>query len=127
MARADLHNALVLDREIYDASQVDPSLLDPVVRPVAALPGPLRPFTVVREYQGPAGGYAEQFVLTDSAGTERYRSSVRRSASYAAMSASLRRGGSGAGRSRITRSDCIDIGAASTRPRTAWRPPINSM
>jgi hypothetical protein len=31
MARADLHNALVLDREIYDASQVDPTLLDPHV------------------------------------------------------------------------------------------------
>jgi hypothetical protein len=78
MVRADLHNALVIDRELYDASQVDPSLLDPVLRPVATLPGPVRPFVVVREYQGPHGGYAEQFVLRDADGVERYRSQVRR-------------------------------------------------
>jgi hypothetical protein len=78
MSRADLHNALVLDRELYDASQVDPSLLDPIVRPVGNLPGPVRPFAVLRAYQGPRGGYAEHFVLSDPDGVERYRSEVRR-------------------------------------------------
>ncbi len=77
MARADLHYALVLDREIYDASRVDPTLLDPVIRPAGPLPGPARPFTVVREYQGPQGGYTEQFVLSDPDGRELYRSQVR--------------------------------------------------
>lgn len=78
MTRADLHSAFVIDREIYDASQVDPSLLDPIVRPVAGLPGPVNPVAVVRAYQGPHGGYTEQFVLTDADGAVRYRSELRR-------------------------------------------------
>jgi hypothetical protein len=78
MARADLHYALALDAEIYQASQVDPSLLDPVVRAAGGIPGPARPVTVVRDYQGPQGQYAEQFVLTDLRGTEVFRSPVRR-------------------------------------------------
>ena len=51
MARADLHNALVLDRDIYEASKVDASLLDPVVRGDGGLPGTARPIAVVRDYQ----------------------------------------------------------------------------
>ena len=77
MARADLHNALVLDREIYQASRVEPTLLDPVVRPEGNLPGPARPFVVVREYQGPQGGYAEHFELSDPDGRKIYESAVR--------------------------------------------------
>lgn len=78
MARADLHNALVLDREIYDASLVDATLLDPIVRTSGALPGPARPFVVVREYQGPQGAYTEQFVITDALGRQVVRSPQRR-------------------------------------------------
>jgi hypothetical protein len=78
VARADLHNALVLDREIYEASQFDPSLLDPVVRIEGSLPGTARPVAVVREYQGPQGGYLESFTLTDRRGRELYSSDVRR-------------------------------------------------
>ncbi len=78
MARADLHNALVLDREIYEASQFDPSLLDPVVRVEGSLPGTARPIAVVREYQGPQGGYLESFTLADHSGRELYTSGVRR-------------------------------------------------
>lgn len=78
MARADLHYALVLDREIYEASQVDPDLLDPVVRLEGGLPGPARPVAVLRQYQGPQGYYREQFTLTDPDGHELYRSPPRR-------------------------------------------------
>ncbi|MGH3664924.1 MAG: hypothetical protein ACRDU8_02330 [Egibacteraceae bacterium] len=78
MARADLHDALVLDREIFQASQVDASVLDPVVRVEGALPGTARPITVLRVYQGPQGGQYEHFVLTDSSGRELARSRVRR-------------------------------------------------
>lgn len=78
MARADLHHALVLDSEIFRASQVDPALMDPVVRVDGAVPGPARPVTVVRSYQGPQGSYTERFVLTDAAGEELYASPVRR-------------------------------------------------
>lgn len=78
MVRADLHYALVLDREIYQASQVDPDLLDPVVRLEGGLPGPARPVAVLRRYQGPQGYYREQFTLTDPDGHELYASAVRR-------------------------------------------------
>jgi hypothetical protein len=77
MPRADLHNALVIDREIYDASQVDAALLDPVIRPVAGLPGVARPFVVMRAYQGPQGVYSERFVVTDRNDRERYASPER--------------------------------------------------
>lgn len=78
MARADLHYALVLDREIYEASKVDPDLLDPVVRLEGGLPGPARPVAVLRRYQGPQGYYREQFTITDPDGAVIYRSPVRR-------------------------------------------------
>jgi hypothetical protein len=77
MARADLHRALVVDREIHLASQIDPTLLDPVIK-IDTLPGVARPFVVSRAYQGPQGYYIEQFVLTDKDGVERYRSTRRR-------------------------------------------------
>ncbi|MBW3601870.1 MAG: hypothetical protein KY434_04115 [Actinobacteria bacterium] len=70
MARADLHTALVLDAEIHEASLVDPSLLDPVVRVDGGLPGVARPLVVVREYQGPQGVYVEEFSLRAPDGTE---------------------------------------------------------
>lgn len=78
MARADLHNALAVDRDIYRASLVDASLLDPVVRLDGGIPGTIRPFTVVREYQGPQGTYVEHFEISDPAGTVLYRSPLRR-------------------------------------------------
>ena len=78
MARADLHNALVLDRDIYEASKVDSSLLDPVVRVDGGLPGIARPIAVVRDYQGPQGAQVEYFVLRDSQGRELLRSDRRR-------------------------------------------------
>ena len=78
MARADLHNALVLDHEIYEASRVDASLLDPLVRVEGALPGTANPVAVVRDYQGPQGTYIEQFVLRDKSGRELLRSNLRR-------------------------------------------------
>lgn len=77
MPRADLRNALVLDRELYEASKVDPSLFDPIVRVEGALPGVARPITVVRDYQGPQGIYIETFVLRDRKGRERARSQPR--------------------------------------------------
>ena len=78
MARAALHNALVLDREIYEASKVDSSLLDPIVRVDGGLPGIARPMAVVRDYQGPQGAQIEFFVLRDSRGREVHRSTARR-------------------------------------------------
>lgn len=78
MPRADLHYALALDSEIYEASRVDPSLMDPVVRVEGPLPGTARPITVVRDYQGPQGAYIEQFVLQDRKGRELARSTRRR-------------------------------------------------
>jgi hypothetical protein len=78
MARADLHNALVLDRDIFEASKVDASLLDPVVRVDGGLPGIARPIAVVRDYQGPQGARVEYFVLRDSQGRELLRSDSRR-------------------------------------------------
>lgn len=78
MARADLHYALVLDWEIYEASQIDPDLLDPVVRLEGSLPGPAKPVAVLRRYQGPQGTYREQFAIEDPRGREIYRSPVRR-------------------------------------------------
>ncbi|HEY8506002.1 MAG TPA: hypothetical protein VIL46_15560 [Gemmataceae bacterium] len=78
MPRADLHYALVLDREIWEASQVDPSLLDPVVRVEGAIPGVSRPVVVVRDYQGPVGDYIEQVVLHDKRGRELARTAPQR-------------------------------------------------
>ena len=78
MLRADLHNALVLDRDIYEASKVDGSLLDPVVRVDGGLPGVARPIAVVRDYQGPQGAQVEYFVLADDRGREIVRSDARR-------------------------------------------------
>ena len=78
MLRADLHNALVLDRDIYEASKVDARLLDPVVRVDGGLPGIARPIAVVRDYQGPQGAQVEYFVLADSKGRELVRSQARR-------------------------------------------------
>lgn len=77
MSRADLHRAIVVDREIHLASRVDPSVLDPVIK-IETLPGFARPFVVSRAYQGPQGYYIEQFTLTDKDGNERYRSQRRR-------------------------------------------------
>jgi hypothetical protein len=78
MARAALHNALVLDRELYEASKIDTSLLDPIVRVEGGLPGIARPMAVVRDYQGPQGAQIEFFVLRDSRGREVHRSTARR-------------------------------------------------
>lgn len=78
MPTARVPYAIALDREIYEASKVDPSLLDPVVRVEGALPGVARPITVLRDYQGPQGIYLEHFVLRDRRGHERARSTVRR-------------------------------------------------
>ena len=78
MARAALHNALVLDREIFEASKVDASLLDPIVRVDGGLPGTARPIAVVRDYQGPQGASVEYFVLSDERGRELVRSDARR-------------------------------------------------
>ncbi|MDQ3537363.1 MAG: hypothetical protein M3415_00985 [Actinomycetota bacterium] len=77
MVRADLRNALVLDREIFEASRVDASLLDPVVRVEGALPGKARPITVLREYQGPQGRSIEFFELSDASGRLLFRSRLR--------------------------------------------------
>lgn len=78
MARAALHNALVLDRDIFEASKVDGNLLDPVVRVDGGLPGIARPIAVIRDYQGPQGAQVEYFVLHDSSGREVLRSDTRR-------------------------------------------------
>lgn len=78
MPRADLHHALVLDREIWEASQVDASLLDPVVRVEGAIPGVSRPVVVVRDYQGPAGDYIEHVVVHDQRGRELARIAPQR-------------------------------------------------
>lgn len=78
MARADLHYALAIDREIWQASQVDASLLDPLVRVEGALPGSTRPFIVVRHYQGPQGYYVECFRIREPGGRELYRSRNQR-------------------------------------------------
>jgi hypothetical protein len=77
-ARADLHNALAVDRDIFRASLVDASLMDPVVRLDGGLPGTVRPFTVVREYQGPQGTYVERFIITSPSGDVLYESRMRR-------------------------------------------------
>jgi hypothetical protein len=77
-ASASLHYALAVDREIFDASRVDPALLDPIVRIEGGVPGVARPFVVLRDYQGPQGAYIEQFVLRDAQGGEVMRSDVRR-------------------------------------------------
>ena len=78
MPRADLHNALVLDRDIFEASKVEAGLLDPIVRVDGGLPGNARPIAVVRDYQGPQGAYIEYFVLRDSKGREILQSQSRR-------------------------------------------------
>lgn len=78
MARADLHYALAIDREIWQASQVDAALLDPLVRVEGALPGGARPLVVVRDYQGPQGYYVEHFRIHEPGGRELYRSRNQR-------------------------------------------------
>lgn len=78
MARANLHYAAALDREIWQASQVDTSLFDPLVRVEGALPGTARPFVVLREYQGPQGYYVEWFVVRDPDRRDLWRSPSRR-------------------------------------------------
>ena len=77
MTRADVHYALAIDTEIWEASRVDPDLLDPVVR-IDAVPGTTHPFVVVRDYQGPQGVYLEQFTITDPTGRELFRSTERK-------------------------------------------------
>ena len=78
MPRADLHAALVLDRDLFEASRVDSTLLDPVVRSWGGIPGIARPITVMRAYQGPQGYYAEHFVMTAPDGREVARSVKQR-------------------------------------------------
>jgi hypothetical protein len=78
MARADLHYAAALDREIWQASQVDSSLFDPLVRVEGALPGTAQPFVVVRDYQGPQGGYVERFEILDPDGRRVWQSPPQR-------------------------------------------------
>ncbi len=73
MTQAEVHYALAMDRELWQASQVDPSLLDPIVR-VGSLPGTSRPIAVVRDYQGPQGSYLESFRIKDAAGRLLYQS-----------------------------------------------------
>lgn len=77
MTQAEVHYALAMDSEIWRASQVDRSLLDPIVR-VASLPGTSLPLTVVRDYQGPQGYYLEEFTITDAAGRMLHRSVPRK-------------------------------------------------
>ena len=77
MTRADVHYALAIDAEIWEASQIDSSLLDPVVR-IDGVPGTTHPFVVVRDYQGPQGVYLEYFTITDPTGAEVYRSVERK-------------------------------------------------
>ncbi len=74
LARADLHQAFAIDRDVYEASRVDRAVLDPVVRIDGGIPGATRPFLVVREYQGPQGLYVERFVLRDARGSVLVRS-----------------------------------------------------
>jgi hypothetical protein len=78
MSRADLHYAAAVDREIWDASRVDASLFDPIVRVEGALPATARPFLVVRDYQGPQGSYAEGFEIRGPNGLLVWRSPLRR-------------------------------------------------
>lgn len=78
MARADLHDALVLDTEIYEASRIDPTLLDPVVRVEGGLPDVARPMTILRRYQGPQGLSIEHFTIENYQGRQIYRSPARR-------------------------------------------------
>ncbi|CAN5888577.1 hypothetical protein BH23ACT10_BH23ACT10_04610 [soil metagenome] len=68
LARADLHQAFAIDRDVYEAARTDRAVLDPIVRINGGVPGTARPFMVVREYQGPQGTYVESFVLTDPHG-----------------------------------------------------------
>lgn len=78
MPRADLHYAAAIDQELFDASSVDPTLLDPVVRVVGGLPGVARPFVALRAYQGPQGYYTEHFEIRDPTGAAVYTSPVQR-------------------------------------------------
>ncbi len=78
MARADLHYAAAIDSEIWQASQVDTSLFDPLVRVEGALPGTARPFVVVRDYQGPQGDYVERFAILAPGGQRVWQSPNRR-------------------------------------------------
>ncbi|MGH8906081.1 MAG: hypothetical protein ACRD0K_06125 [Egibacteraceae bacterium] len=78
MARADLLYAAALDSEIWQASRVDNSLFDPLVRVEGALPGTARPFVVIRDYQGPQGDYIERFAILDPTGQPVWRSANRR-------------------------------------------------
>jgi hypothetical protein len=78
MARADLHYAFAIDREIWQASQVDAALFDPLVRVEGTLPGNTRPFVVVRDYQGPQGYYIEGFAIHEPGGRQLYQSRNQR-------------------------------------------------
>ncbi|MGI9017410.1 MAG: hypothetical protein ACR2HR_09975 [Euzebya sp.] len=77
MTRADVHYALAIDSQIWDASRIDPDLLDPVVR-VDSIPGTAHPFVVIRDYQAPQGVYLEYFTISDATGTEVYRAPERK-------------------------------------------------
>jgi hypothetical protein len=78
LARADLHQAFAIDREIYEASRIDRAVLDPVVRTDGVVPGAARPFLIVREYQGPHGDYVERFTLRNARGEVLVQSSPAR-------------------------------------------------
>lgn len=78
LARADLHQAFAIDRDIYEASRIDRAVLDPVVRTDGVVPGAARPFLVVREYQGPQGEYVERFTLRNARGDVLVQSSPAR-------------------------------------------------
>ena len=76
MARADLHYAMVIDAEIWQASRIDAGLMDPVVR-VPALPGRARQVLVIRDYQGPQGTYVESCSISDRGGNRVWASEPR--------------------------------------------------
>jgi hypothetical protein len=78
LARADLHHAFAIDRDVYEASRVDRAVLDPIVRIEGGVPGTARPFLIVREYQGPQGAYVERFELRNARGDVVVRSSPAR-------------------------------------------------
>ncbi len=78
MAPADLHDALVLDQELYQDDEPAPGTRESVVRVAGVLPGPIKPAAIVRAYTGPPGSYREQLAITDPDGREVYRAPARR-------------------------------------------------